>query len=172
MQSSDFVIGIDPGLSGAVAIYSPHDAPRLFDMPIVPRLSGKGSQVDTARLSSIIVDHDWVWGHESPTVFMEQVGAMPGQGVTSMFAFGRSVGQVEGVLGALQMPVRYLSPRSWKKALGLIGKDKDAARTLAIQRFPMAADDLKRKKDCGRADALLMAYVGWSMLVAEGRVAA
>jgi crossover junction endodeoxyribonuclease RuvC len=166
-------VGIDPGLSGAIAIYRPDEAPMLFDMPTCARLSGKGAQLDLAHLTAILAGDERMWDSRNPpTVFLEQVGAMPGQGVTSMFSFGRSVGQVEGILGALQMPVRYLSPRSWKKTLGLIGKDKDAARTLAIQRFPLAAGDLKRKKDCGRADALLMAYVGWSMLTAEGRIAA
>lgn len=165
-------VGIDPGLSGAIAIYHPSGPQRLFDMPTVARLSGKGLQVDVGFLA-MLLGGEWV-GREDDgsTVFLEQVSAMPGQGVTSMFAFGRSVGQVEGVLGALAMPVRYLSPRSWKKTLGLIGKDKDAARTLAIQRFPDAASQLARKKDCGRADALLMAYVGWGLLAAEGRIAA
>lgn len=159
-------VGIDPGLSGAIAIYRPDEPPILMDMPTCARLSGKGLQLDLAALSGIL------GGYLGATVFLEQVGAMPGNGATSMFAFGRSVGQIEGILGALQMPVRYLSPRSWKKTLGLIGKDKDAARTLAIQRFPLAAGDLNRKKDCGRADALLMAYVGWGLLTAEGRIAA
>lgn len=160
------VLGIDPGLSGAIAVYSPVEPPVLLDMPTVPRLSGKGAQVDCAALSGIL------GGYLGATVFLEQVGAMPKQGMTSTWAFARSVGNVEGILGALQMPVRYLTPQAWKKGLGLIGKDKDTARTLAIQRFPLAAADLKRKKDCGRADALLMAYVGWSLMVSEGRIAA
>ena len=85
---------------------------------------------------------------------------MPGQGVASTFRFGESVGVVLGVLGALQIPVRMVTPGRWKKAAGILGRDKDAARTLAIQHHPEIADRLTRKKDIGRADAVCIARFG------------
>ena len=85
---------------------------------------------------------------------------MPGQGVSSTFHFGESVGVVLGVLGALQMPIRMVTPAKWKKAAGLLGRDKDAARTMAIQHHPEIADQLTRKKDIGRADAVCIARFG------------
>ena len=147
-------IGIDPGLTGAIAIYSDGEI-ELHDMPVSAKTAGKGQQLNLAAL------HDLLRGIDGE-VWMEQVGPMPGQGVTSMFGFGRSVGQIEGVIAALGLPVQYVTPQKWKRPLGLIGRDKDAARTLAIQRFPAVASMLARKKDCGRADALLIAYHGWA----------
>ena len=91
---------------------------------------------------------------------MEQVGAMPGQGATSMFNFGEGFGIVKEVLGALQIPVRMVTPQRWKRFAGLTGKDKDAARSLAIQLHPEAAEYLRRKKDVGRADAIMIARFG------------
>ena len=85
---------------------------------------------------------------------------MPGQGVSSTFRFGEALGVVLGVLGALQIPVSWASPVRWKKAAGLYGKDKDAARTLALQLHPEAGDMLTRKKDIGRADAICIAHFG------------
>ena len=85
---------------------------------------------------------------------------MPGQGVSSMFRFGESVGVVLGVLGALQMPVRWVTPQRWKKAAGIVGKDKDAARSLAIQLHPEIAGMLTRKKDHNRGESILIARFG------------
>ena len=148
------VIGIDPGLTGAIAIYS-DDEIELFDMPVSAKLTGKGQQLNLSAL------HDLIRGIDGE-VWIEQVGPMPGQGVTSMFGFGRTVGQIEGIVSALGLPILYVTPQRWKRPLGLIGRDKDAARTMAIQRFPAVASMLARKKDCGRADALLIAYHGWT----------
>jgi len=153
-------IGIDPGLTGAVAIYRQNGI-WLYDMPLCSKLTGKGQQVNLAALAELLR------GIGDADCWLEQVGPMPGQGVTSMFGFGRTVGQIEGVVSALGLPVRYVTPQKWKKPLGLIGRDKDAARTLAIQRFPEIAAKLSRKKDGGRADALWIAYHGWTQQPAE-----
>ena len=150
-------IGIDPGLTGAIAVIGGETGNEieLFDMPTSAKLTGKGQQLNLAALHFLL--HDRLG-----EVWLEQVGPMPGQGVTSMFGFGRTVGQIEGIVSALGLPVQYVTPQRWKRPLGLIGRDKDAARTLAIQRFPAVASMLARKKDCGRADALLIAYHGWT----------
>ena len=83
---------------------------------------------------------------------------MPGQGVSSMFNFGMGYGAIQGVLAGLCVPLHLVTPQKWKKHQGLIGKDKDCARTLAQQLYPEAS--LARKKDIGRADAILIGDYG------------
>lgn len=151
-------IGIDPGQTGAIAAIDGHDNVILLrDMPTMPRLHGKGEMINGAELASIIMDARA--GNEI-MVYLEQVAAMPGQGVTSMFHFGESVGIILGVLQTLQCRYAMVKPQRWKGLAGLSRMDKDAARTLAIQLFPGISDKLARKKDIGRADALLIAMFG------------
>jgi crossover junction endodeoxyribonuclease RuvC len=151
-------LGLDPGQTGAIAAIDDHDNVIILrDMPTMPRLHGKGEMINGAELASIIMDARA--GNES-IAYLEQVAAMPGQGVTSMFHFGESVGIILGVLQALQCRYVMVRPQQWKKAAGIAGKDKDAARTMAIQLFPSISDKLTRKKDIGRADALLIAKYG------------
>ena len=150
-------LGIDPGQTGAIAAYDGARIVGLIDMPTMTRLHGKGQQVDPYTLASTLID--LCAGREVSAV-LEAVSAMPGQGVSSMFRFGESVGVVLGVLGALQLPVRMAAPGKWKRAAGLLGRDKDAARTLAIQLHPEVANQLTRKKDIGRADAIILARFG------------
>jgi crossover junction endodeoxyribonuclease RuvC len=90
-------------------------------------------------------------------IVLEIVGAMPGQGVSSMFQFGRGVGMVEGVIAALGLPITYVAPRAWQKAVGARG-GKDGNRLRAVELFPAYASLFARKKDDGRADAALMAF--------------
>jgi crossover junction endodeoxyribonuclease RuvC len=114
-------------------------------------------QINTAELAKIIMN----WKIKSDTgltAYLEYVSAQPGQGVSSMFNFGKSCGVVEGILGALQIPMILVTSQTWKKRAGLQGKPKDAARTLAQQLYPGA--DLSRKKDIGRADSILIARFG------------
>jgi len=150
-------LGIDPGQTGAIAAFDGTRIVGLIDMPTMARLHGSGSQVDPYTLATEILD---LCGGRNATAVIEAVSAMPGQGVSSMFRFGESVGVVLGVLGALQMPVRWVTPKRWKKAAGIVGKDKDAARSLAIQLHPEVADMLTRKRDVGRSDAILIARFG------------
>ena len=155
------VLGIDPGQTGAIAVYNGQRIESVIDMPTMARLHGKGKQVDPYTLATEILDLcGCMRPGDTATAVIEAVSAMPGQGVSSMFRFGESVGVVLGVLGALQMPVRWVTPGRWKKAAGIVGKDKDAARSLAIQLHPEIADRLTRRKDCGRADAALIARFG------------
>jgi len=150
------IIGIDPGLTGAVAIIGDYGI-NLIDMPVVAK-STRGKQVDGAALAQIFLEE-----RTRAFVYLEQVGAMPGQGVTSMFNFGHGYGIVQGVLYSLCIPFQLVTPQKWKKHHGLIGKQKDMARTLCIQRHPELSGQLKRKKDIGRADALLIAEYGKSI---------
>jgi crossover junction endodeoxyribonuclease RuvC len=158
------IIGIDPGQSGAIAVLSDGRVVSLHDMPCSARLHGKGQQVDAAALASIIravmCDEEGHVGWADVEAILESVSAMPGQGVSSMFRFGESLGIVIGVIGTLGIPFKWVTPQKWKKSAGLLGKDKDASRTLAIQRFPEVADRLARKKDAGRSDAICIAVFG------------
>ena len=153
------IIGIDPGQTGGIASYTGEIIQDIFDMPTMARLHGKGQQVDACELASILVRLRSRGGGKA-AVYLEAVSAMPGQGVTSTFRFGESVGIVVGVCGALQLPVYWVTPQRWKKNAGLIGKDKDAARTLMIQQHPEISNMLTRKKDIGRADACCVAKFG------------
>jgi crossover junction endodeoxyribonuclease RuvC len=129
----------------------------LYDMPTMARMHGKGQEINASALSSIMLE---IKDGQTAVVFLETVSAMPGQGVSSTFHFGESVGVILGVCGAIGLPVRRIRPQYWKKKAGLIGKDKDASRTLAIQSHPDFSDMLKRKKDVGRADAICIAEFG------------
>jgi crossover junction endodeoxyribonuclease RuvC len=151
-------IGIDPGQTGAIACCHGSIITGVKDMPTWKRTHGKGQEVDPYSLTSILME--MTAGKDCVHVYLEQVAAMPGQGVSSTFHFGESVGVILGVCGALQLPLLRITPQYWKKAAGLVGKDKDAARGLAIQRHPEVSDMLTRKKDVGRADAILIAEFG------------
>lgn len=150
-------IGIDPGQSGAIALLRAGSVVGLLDMPTVPRLHGKGQQIDPYALSTWMLEH--TAGHDARAV-IEAVSAMPGQGASSMFRFGESLGVVLGVCGALTLPIQWVRPADWKRRAGLLRKNKDAGRTLAIQMHPEVADQLTRKRDIGRADAILIARFG------------
>lgn len=144
------VVGIDPGNGGAIAfLHGKHVT--VVDMPLMA--NGKKQQVNPAELSKILVDNINVM---ECVVCIEKVSAMPGQGVSSMFNFGMGYGVIQGVVAALGYRYELITPQKWKKAAGLIGKEKDNARTLAQQLYPQAP--LGRKKDIGRADAILIAH--------------
>lgn len=157
-------LGIDPGQTGALAALADGRPVAFVDMPTMTRKAG-GQQIDAqalaARIRELLADHPGAY----PFAALEQVSAMPGQGVTSMFRFGQADGAVRGVLGALGIGFIEVQPQTWKRYLRLTGADKDAARTLAIQRYPEAAEYLRRKKDVGRADALLIAT--WAVLTEQ-----
>jgi len=143
-------IGIDPGISGAIAVLCDDRFIACYDMPTMA--DGKRNQVNGAELARIFFYHD------PDRVIVERVHSMPGQGVASTFAFGQSFGVILGVVSAMGYPVHLVTPQQWKRCCGLKGKDKEASRSLAQQKYPQAA--LGRKKDAGRADAILIARYG------------
>jgi len=148
------IVGIDVGVDGAIAALDDKlNYLSCWDMPTMA-LSATKRQVNPAAVARIFQTN----GIKSAIVYVERVGAFPGQGVTSMFNFGVSCGIVQGVLAALGIPMVLITPQTWKKRAGLSKKPKDMARTLAQQLYPRA--ELGRKKDIGRADALLIARFG------------
>ncbi len=151
------IIGIDPGLSGAVVVLLDARNISIFDMPTMTvERNGKAKrQVSASELADIFSPYDSSKCH----VYVEKVSAMAGQGVTSVFSFGRSFGMIEGILAAFKLPVTYVAPATWVKAVGR-GQGKDASRARAMELFPNNQADFKRVKDDGRSDAALIAYWG------------
>lgn len=154
-------IGIDPGLSGAIAFMADDGTLiEVYDMPITPvkTQSGKRQNIVTApALAGMFRAHN-IDGVYQTTAFLEHVHALPGQGTVSMFNFGMSYGIVRGVLGALEIPYEIITPKTWQKLAVVQGKD--GGRTKASMLFPTFAQRFQRKKDDGRADAVLIAYAG------------
>ena len=151
------IIGIDPGLSGAVAVLTGSDSLIVIDMPTmtVDRNGKSKRQVSASELAAIFAN----FNSNDTHVFVEKVSAMAGQGVTSVFSFGRSFGMIEGILAAYKLPVTYVAPATWVKAVGR-GQGKDASRSRAMELFPNNQADFKRVKDDGRSDSALIAYWG------------
>ena len=151
-----FIIGVDPGASGAVAILEDNGTlVQVFDMPSVEiQVGGKAKRrVAPEMLASELR----LYNVHGTVAVVEQVSAMPGQGVSSMFAFGQAYGLVLGVLAGLWIPTSTVTPSAWKKALKL-NTGKDAARAKAAQLWPQMAGEFKRVKDDGRAEAALIAH--------------
>lgn len=153
-----WVVGIDPGLSGALALLRGDECIAIKDMPATD--DGSKRAVNAALLADALVEFYGLAGHSRMLVVLERVSARPGQGVSSMFNFGRSFGMVEGVIGALELPVRHVTPAAWKRKARLIGKSKDESRRRALELFPEVSKALQRKKDCGRAEAILIGFFG------------
>jgi len=149
------IIGIDPGASGAIALLVSGVLISVHDMPTVTveRNKSQKRQVCPAGLSLLMQQ---LSPHKA---IVEKVSAMPGQGVSSMFSFGRSVGIIEGVLAAKQIPVTFVTPQSWQKQSGA-AKGKDGSRQRVMELFPSQAHLFARVKDDGRADAVLIALAG------------
>tara|TARA_B110000971_G_C19853187_1_gene428122 strand:- start:309 stop:800 length:492 start_codon:yes stop_codon:yes gene_type:complete len=149
------IIGIDPGLSGAIAILDDSKIKELFDMPVMPDGKKNKRQLNSALLVKLINDN--IKNLENTVMVVEQVNAMPGQGVTSMFNFGQTFGAIKGICAALGLPIFFVRPAKWKKHFELINSSKDASRTKAIEMYPSISDQLSKKKDVNKSDAILIA---------------
>ena len=149
------IIGIDPGISGAISIVENKKILEVYDTPTM--IDGKKNkrQINSAQVTNIIKERLNV-GKEV-VVVVEHVNAMPGQGVTSMFNFGQSFGVIKGICAALGLPIYFVRPTKWKKHFNLIKTNKDASRTKVIEIYPEISSKLHRKKDSNRADAILIA---------------
>ena len=118
---------------------------------MVKKIKDKSMQPSLAHeIKSRVVDR------ENSAVIIEQVSAMPGQGVTSMFNFGQSFGVIKGICSALGIPIYFIRPVKWKKHFNLIGTEKDASRTKVIEMFPDLSPQLTKKKDSNKSDAILI----------------
>ncbi len=149
------IIGIDPGLSGAIAILENNKVIEVLEMPTMAEGKKNKKQLNSAQLvsqlKSYLIDKDEI------AVVVEQVNAMPGQGVTSMFNFGQTFGAIKGVCAALELPIFFVRPLKWKKYFDLVNSSKDASRTKVIEMYPSLTKILSKKKDVNKSDAILIA---------------
>ena len=149
------IIGIDPGLSGAIAVMEGNKIVDIFDMPVMPEGKKNKRQGNSAQLVELLKDN--IKNNEEVAIIVEQVNAMPGQGVTSMFNFGQTFGAIKGICAALGLPIFFVRPAKWKKHFELINSSKDASRTKAIEMYPSISHQLSKKKDVNKSDAILIA---------------
>ncbi len=151
------IIGIDPGISGSVCFLKDGKILEVVEMPTMTEGKKNKRQVNGSQLYNEISKRINKSENQDVRVVIEQVSAMPGQGVTSMFNFGQSFGILKGLCSAMQLPMYFVRPAKWKKYFNLINSEKDASRTRAIEIFPYFSSQLSKKKDSNKADAILIA---------------
>ena len=149
------IIGIDPGLSGAIAVMEDNKVLNIFDIPVMSEGKKNKRQLNSALLVNLLKKN--INKEEEVAVVVEQVNAMPGQGVTSMFNFGQTFGALKGICAALELPIFFVRPSKWKKHFELLNSSKDASRTKAIEMYPKLSSQLSKKKDVNKSDAILIA---------------
>lgn len=153
------ILGVDPGINGGYAVLSA-DKKQCHEtgfLPIVPRKK-RGNRISPHHFLRLLgrIQHMF----NPRVVLIEQSNPMPGQGVTSVFQYGRAYGSVEALLATLDVPIYKVTPQSWKKTAGLLKAPKGASLSKAIDLFPESVEDFSRKKDEHRAEAALIAYYG------------
>jgi crossover junction endodeoxyribonuclease RuvC len=151
------IIGIDPGISGSICFFKDGKIIDVVEMPTMTEGKKNKKQVNGSQIFNEISARIKKLDNKDIKVVVEQVSAMPGQGVTSMFNFGQSFGILKGICSAMQLPIYFVRPAKWKKYFNLINSEKDASRTKAIEIFPYFSSHLSRKKDSNKADAILIA---------------
>ena len=150
------IIGIDPGISGSICFFKDGRILEVIEMPVMTEGKKNKKQVNGAQIYNEFLKRINKKEDEIRVV-IEQVSAMPGQGVTSMFNFGQSFGILKGICSAMQLPMFFVRPAKWKKYFNLINSQKDASRTRVIEIFPYFSTQLSKKKDSNKADAILIA---------------
>ena len=151
------IIGIDPGISGAICFFESGVVKDVIEMPVMADGKKNKKQINGPQIVNEIEKIIKNIPKENIFVVVEHVSAMPGQGVTSMFNFGQSFGVIKGICSAMQLPIYFVRPVKWKKYFDLIKTDKEASRSKAIQIFPYISSKKKKKKDNNKADAILIA---------------
>ena len=151
------IIGIDPGISGSICFFKKGKILDVIEMPTMTDGKKNKKQVNGSQIYNEISKRVENINKQDIRVIIEQVSAMPGQGVTSMLNFGQSFGILKGICSAMQLPMFFVRPAKWKKYFNLINSEKDASRTKAIEIFPYFSSQLSKKKDSNKADAILIA---------------
>ena len=151
------IIGIDPGISGAICFFHDGEVKDIIEMPSMADGKKNKRQINSQQVFNEISERIGSTPKKEIIVVIEQVSAMPGQGVTSMFNFGQSFGVIKGICSAMQLSMYFVRPAKWKKYYGLIKTEKDASRTKVIEIFPYISSKLSKKKDSNKADAILIA---------------
>ena len=151
------IIGVDPGISGSICFLLDGKILEVLDMPTMAEGKKNKKQINGSQIYNEINRVINKIQNQEVRVVIEQVSAMPGQGVTSMFNFGQSFGILKGICSAMKLPMYFVRPAKWKKYFNLINSEKDASRTKAIEIFPYFSQELSKKKDANKADAILIA---------------
>ena len=151
------IISIDPGINGAICFFENGEVKDVLEMPTMAEGKKNKRQVNGRQMYNELSSRIKAYNTQNINVIVEQVSAMPGQGVTSMFNFGQSFGVIKGICAAMQLPIFFVRPTKWKKHFELINSQKDASRTKAIEMFPKISSILSKKKDSNKADAILIA---------------
>ena len=151
------IIGIDPGISGSICFLLDGKILEVLEMPTMAEGKKNKKQINGSQIYNEINRIINKIQNQEVRVVIEQVSAMPGQGVTSMFNFGQSFGILKGICSAMKLPMYFVRPAKWKKYFNLINSQKDASRTKAIEIFPYFSQELSKKKDANKADAILIA---------------
>tara|TARA_Y100000590_G_scaffold323697_1_gene367063 strand:+ start:2857 stop:3351 length:495 start_codon:yes stop_codon:yes gene_type:complete len=151
------IIGIDPGITGAICFFEDGQVKDIIEMPNMAEGKKNKRQINGPQIYNEILSRIKNVPIKDILVVIEQVSAMPGQGVTSMFNFGQSFGVIKGVCSAMQLSMHFVRPVKWKKYYNLIKTEKDASRTKVIEIFPYISAKLSKKKDANKADAILLA---------------
>ena len=151
------IIGIDPGISGSICFFEDGKILDVIEMPTMTEGKKNKKQVNGSQIYNEICKIMKDIEKQEIRIVIEQVSAMPGQGVTSMFNFGQSFGILKGIFSAMQLPVYFVRPAKWKKYFNLLNSEKGASRTKAIEIFPYFSSRLSKKKDSNKADAILIA---------------
>ena len=162
------IIGIDPGISGSICFFEDGKILDVINMPTMTDGKKNKKQVNGSQIYNEISKRIKKTEDQNIRVVIEQVSAMPGQGVTSMFNFGQSFGILKGICSAMQLPMYFVRPAKWKKYFNLINSEKDASRTRAIEIFPYFSSELSKKKDSNKADAILIANFYYETYKIEG----
>ena len=140
------IIGMDPGISGAICFFENGEVKEIIDIPSMADGKKNKRQINGPQVYNEISSRIKNTPKKEIVVVIEQVSAMPGQGVTSMFNFGQSFGVLKGICSAMQLSMRFIRPAKWKKYFGLIKTEKDASRTKVIEIFPYISSQLSKKK--------------------------
>ena len=151
------IIGIDPGITGAICFFDNGEVKDIIEMPNMAYGKKNKRQINGPQIYNEISARIIDIPKKDVLVVIEQVSAMPGQGVTSMFNFGQSFGVIKGICSAMQLSMHFVRPVKWKKYFSLIKSEKDASRTKVIEIFPYISSKLSKKKDSNKADAILIA---------------
>ena len=151
------IIGVDPGISGSICFLLDGKILEVLEMPTMAEGKKNKKQINGSQIFNEINRVIKKIQNQEVRVVIEQVSAMPGQGVTSMFNFGQSFGILKGICSAMKLPMYFVRPAKWKKYFNLINSEKDASRTKAIEIFPYFSQELSKKKDANKADAILIA---------------
>ena len=151
------IIGIDPGITGSICFFEDGKVLEVLDMPNMAEGKKNKRQVNGAQIYNEIFNRTKNYSKKNIKVIIENVSAMPGQGVTSMFNFGQSFGVLKGICSAMQLSMYFVRPAKWKKYFNLMKTDNDACMTKVIEIFHYISQHLSRKKDSNKADAILIA---------------